>query len=132
MKAPEMARKIRAVLDSLDEVVEAEVRVSEDASGPEAVALELVVSAMRARIVAERQLLELHASSHVCADLGLPWLATPYDVDGDDGEPCWTLRWLARAHQVIGFPEWAAGTVLAGDDSREPGVELEALFGDGV
>lgn len=105
MKAPEMARKIGDVLDSLEAITEAEMRETEwAAASPQGAAADR----LRARVLAERQLLELHGSSHVCSDQGLPWLATPYEIDGEDGEACWTLRWLARAHQVIAFPATVA------------------------
>lgn len=109
MKAPEMAAKISSALDSLEEFTEAEVRLA----GDDAI---VAVDLLRARVRAERELLTLHGGEHVCADPVMPWLATPYEdpkgledgsdeTDSDRGsEPCWTLRWLARAHQVIAFP----------------------------
>lgn len=124
MDSTEMAAAIGVVLDSLEAITD----MQGDAS-PADPALTVWVDRSRARIVAERELLVLHGNEHVCADPAMPWLATPYElagaagVAGGDGQPCWTLRWLARAHQVIGFPRVlpAAARELEGAEAQSRG-----------
>jgi hypothetical protein len=125
-----MAAAIGVVLDSLEAITDMQ---SDTVPGDPA--LTVWVDRSRARIIAERELLVLHGNEHVCADPVMPWLATPYElagaagVAGGDGQPCWTLRWLARAHQVIGFPRVLPAAARALEEAQAPSVGEAAAGG---